>query len=205
MRRPTKWNLLWERSRQHINLYHHIWTDEMQQSVLSELSKIISWHVKLHATQIILLQNGIPFVFNVNSHKSLWSLQVNPNLSSYLYIFGNFNFNRIPLAPMGTKIMVQLKASKQARYACEYVCVSCCWRKQRARGRAAAARAEDRRKRENRGAKQSNAKQSAPGEAVFCVCACGWALTPRPPPPRLGGQPRGPRGYRSAGCRRNPS
>ena len=32
--------------------------------------------------------------------------RVNPKLSSYAYLFGNFDFNKTPLAPVGTKVLV---------------------------------------------------------------------------------------------------
>jgi hypothetical protein len=32
--------------------------------------------------------------------------RVNPKLSAYAYLFGNFNFNKTPLAPPGTKVIV---------------------------------------------------------------------------------------------------
>ena len=42
--------------------------------------------------------------------------RVNPKLSSYAYLFGNFDFNKTPLAPLGTKVVVHLKANKRASW-----------------------------------------------------------------------------------------
>ena len=39
--------------------------------------------------------------------------RVNPNLSAYAYIFGNFDFNKTPLAPPGTKVAVYVKPEKE--------------------------------------------------------------------------------------------
>ena len=39
----------------------------------------------------------------------LCNSQVNPKLSSYAYIDGVYDFNKIPLAPPGTKVTVHLK------------------------------------------------------------------------------------------------
>ena len=35
--------------------------------------------------------------------------RVNPALSSYAYLFGNYDFNKAPLAPVGTKVISHLK------------------------------------------------------------------------------------------------
>ena len=35
--------------------------------------------------------------------------RVNPKLSSYTYLFGNFDFNATSMAPPGTKVVIQLK------------------------------------------------------------------------------------------------
>ena len=42
--------------------------------------------------------------------------RVNPKLSSYAYLFGNFNFNRTPLAPPGTLMGVHLKPDNRASW-----------------------------------------------------------------------------------------
>ena len=33
----------------------------------------------------------------------------NPNLSAYAYLFGNFDFNKTPLAPPGSKVIIHIK------------------------------------------------------------------------------------------------
>lgn len=43
--------------------------------------------------------------------------QIHPQLSSYASVFGNFNFNRTPLAPPGTKIVFHNKATQRASWA----------------------------------------------------------------------------------------
>jgi hypothetical protein len=43
--------------------------------------------------------------------------RVNPKLSSYAYLFGNFDFNQTPLAPLGTKAVVHKKASVRDSWA----------------------------------------------------------------------------------------
>ena len=35
----------------------------------------------------------------------------NPKLSSYTYLFGNFDFNKTPLAPPGTKVLIHKKSA----------------------------------------------------------------------------------------------
>ncbi len=47
----------------------------------------------------------------------LRSSRVNPRLSSYAYLFGNFDFNKTPIAPPGSKIVVHLKPDKRASWA----------------------------------------------------------------------------------------
>jgi hypothetical protein len=47
----------------------------------------------------------------------LHSSRVNPNLSAYAYLNGNFDFNKTPLAPPGTKLVVHLKPDQQASWA----------------------------------------------------------------------------------------
>lgn len=42
--------------------------------------------------------------------------RMNPNLSAYAYLFGNFNFNATPLAPPGTKAQVQLKVGQRGSW-----------------------------------------------------------------------------------------
>ena len=39
--------------------------------------------------------------------------RVNPALSSYAYLFGNFDFNRTPLAPVGTKVLSHSKPAQR--------------------------------------------------------------------------------------------
>ena len=36
-----------------------------------------------------------------------------PKLSSYAYLFGNFDFNKTPLAPIGTKLVIHAKPNKR--------------------------------------------------------------------------------------------
>jgi hypothetical protein len=55
-------------------------------------------------------------------HQSILTLnllrnsRVNPKLSAYAYLFGNFDFNKTPLAPPGTKVVVHLKATNRASW-----------------------------------------------------------------------------------------
>ena len=35
--------------------------------------------------------------------------RVNPNLSAYCHVWGNFDFNKTPMAPLGTKLLVHIK------------------------------------------------------------------------------------------------
>ena len=39
--------------------------------------------------------------------------RLNPNLSAYAYLFGNFNFNKTPLAPAGTKVLIHEKPKQR--------------------------------------------------------------------------------------------
>ena len=39
---------------------------------------------------------------------------MNPNLSVWAYVFGNHNFNKYPLLPPGTKIIIHAKSDKRA-------------------------------------------------------------------------------------------
>ena len=43
----------------------------------------------------------------------LWVSRVNPKLSAYAYIFGEFNYNATPLAPLGTRVLAHVKPSKR--------------------------------------------------------------------------------------------
>jgi hypothetical protein len=42
--------------------------------------------------------------------------RVNPKLSAYTYLYGNFDFNKTPLALPGTKVVVHLKATNRASW-----------------------------------------------------------------------------------------
>ena len=42
--------------------------------------------------------------------------RINPKLSSYAFLFGNFDFNATPLAPPGTKIQVQIKSGQRGSW-----------------------------------------------------------------------------------------
>ena len=42
--------------------------------------------------------------------------RVNPALSSYAYLFGNFNFNSTPLAPPGTKVVAYSTPSNRTSW-----------------------------------------------------------------------------------------
>ena len=44
----------------------------------------------------------------------LRSSKFNPKFPVYAYLFGNFDFNNIPLAPPGTKVVVHLKPEQRA-------------------------------------------------------------------------------------------
>lgn len=43
--------------------------------------------------------------------------RVNPKLSAYAYLFGVFDFNKTPLAPPGTKVLMHDKANNRASWA----------------------------------------------------------------------------------------
>ena len=43
--------------------------------------------------------------------------RVNPALSSYAYLCGNYDFNKAPLEPVGTKLISHLKSDKRAIWA----------------------------------------------------------------------------------------
>jgi hypothetical protein len=47
----------------------------------------------------------------------LRSPRVNPKLSAYAYLNGNFDFNKTPLTPPGTKVLVHLKPDQRASWA----------------------------------------------------------------------------------------
>jgi hypothetical protein len=47
----------------------------------------------------------------------LRSSRVNPKLSAYAYLHGNFDFNQTPLAPPGTKVLVHLKPDQRPSWA----------------------------------------------------------------------------------------
>ena len=42
--------------------------------------------------------------------------RVNPTLSAWAYLFGNHDFNKVPLAPPGTKVLVHTKANDRASW-----------------------------------------------------------------------------------------
>ena len=42
--------------------------------------------------------------------------RVNPSLSAWAYLFGNHDFNKVPLAPPGTKVLVHTKAAERASW-----------------------------------------------------------------------------------------
>ena len=47
----------------------------------------------------------------------LWSARVNPKLSAYAYIFGQFDYNKTPIVPPGTRVFVHDKAEKRSTWA----------------------------------------------------------------------------------------
>ena len=42
----------------------------------------------------------------------LLNSRANQQLSAYAYLFGNFDFNKTPLAPLGTEVAVHIKLNK---------------------------------------------------------------------------------------------
>ena len=42
--------------------------------------------------------------------------RTNPNLLAYAYLFGTFDFNRTPLAPPGTKVLIHKKLMTEDRW-----------------------------------------------------------------------------------------
>ena len=42
--------------------------------------------------------------------------RVNPKLSAYSYLFGNFDFNKTPLAPPGTKVLIHKKTKDRGSW-----------------------------------------------------------------------------------------
>jgi hypothetical protein len=47
----------------------------------------------------------------------LRSSRVNPKLSAHAYLHCNFDFNKTPLAPLGTKVVVHLKPDQRPSWA----------------------------------------------------------------------------------------
>ena len=47
----------------------------------------------------------------------LQNSRVNNKLSAYAYIFGNFDFNKTPFDPLGTKVAVHIKSNKRKSWA----------------------------------------------------------------------------------------
>jgi hypothetical protein len=45
----------------------------------------------------------------------LWRLRINPKLSAYTQIFGVFDYNPTPLAPIGTRTVVHLRTTQKER------------------------------------------------------------------------------------------
>lgn len=46
----------------------------------------------------------------------LHSARVNPKLSAYAYLFGQFDYNKKPIVPPGTKVVAHTKVSKRASW-----------------------------------------------------------------------------------------
>ena len=46
----------------------------------------------------------------------LQNSQVNPKLSAWAYVFGQFDYNTTPLSPLGTKVIVHVKPQKCASW-----------------------------------------------------------------------------------------
>jgi hypothetical protein len=46
----------------------------------------------------------------------LRSLRVNPKVSAYAYLNGNFDFNKTPLAPPEIKVVIHLKPDQRAEW-----------------------------------------------------------------------------------------
>ena len=46
----------------------------------------------------------------------LCTSRINPTLSAWAYLFGNHDFNRIPLAPPGTKIIIHSKPGERGSW-----------------------------------------------------------------------------------------
>jgi hypothetical protein len=44
--------------------------------------------------------------------------RINPKLSAYQQVWGNFDFNKTPLAPPGCKVLVHERAMKRGAWAC---------------------------------------------------------------------------------------
>ena len=42
--------------------------------------------------------------------------RVNPKLSTWAYLYGNYDFNKNPLAPIGTQVLIHLKADVRASW-----------------------------------------------------------------------------------------
>mmetsp|Transcript_14425 Transcript_14425/g.20585 ORF Transcript_14425/g.20585 Transcript_14425/m.20585 type:complete len:135 (+) Transcript_14425:239-643(+) len=51
--------------------------------------------------------------FTLNLHRAS---RVNPKLSAHSYLFGNYDFNKNPLAPPGTKVMIHMKPEQRASW-----------------------------------------------------------------------------------------
>lgn len=47
----------------------------------------------------------------------LRSSRVNPKLSAHAYIFGNFDYNRTPIVPTGTRLIAHSKPTKRTSWA----------------------------------------------------------------------------------------
>ena len=48
----------------------------------------------------------------------LWSSHLHPSFSAYASLFVNYDFNRMPLAPPGTRVVSHTAAETHASFAC---------------------------------------------------------------------------------------
>ena len=52
----------------------------------------------------------------VTSLNLIRSARINPNLSSYAYVFRQFDYNKTPLAPPGTRVVAHDTPEKRAMW-----------------------------------------------------------------------------------------
>ena len=114
---PKTWKTCSKMNRWNINWYHHTYAGVMRRKVpFTPIKSSHSWIVYLWPKISIQRMETAPTQCNITLNL-LKSARRYPSLFVYASLLGNFDYNKTPMAPPGTRIIVHEKSNNRLSWA----------------------------------------------------------------------------------------